>query len=309
LFQTAFVLQHFLDFSKSDWLKLLPLRHAFKQVRNDLVQRAYLKQLPQALPEFLRENSPLQDKNIALIIAFEQPRVLDFLLGKARGYLPDARLLVFDNSPKATARAEIKRVCQEHKIPYLALPPNSVKHPNRSHGMAMTWIFRNVVRAIKPRMFAFIDHDLIPFQTVEFTKTLAGQPFYGPVRTHKSAEPEKIGNRSWSLWAGYCMYDFSAVKHSPLNFLYDFSRGLDTGGRNWHWLYKNYDQPRPAFADSRKVSLTDSRTGIVHQIRIVDGRWLHFRGAGYREDFQENLDLYMRMANALAEAGAEATSF
>jgi len=34
----------------------------------------------------------------------------------------------------------------------------------------------------------------------------------------------------------------------------------------------------------------------------VDGRWLHFRGAGYREDFQEKLDIYMRMANALAEA-------
>jgi hypothetical protein len=105
------------------------------------------------------------------------------------------------------------------------------------------------------------------------------------------------------------MYDFSTVKDLPLNFLYDFSRGLDTGGRNWDPLYQNYDQPRPAFADSRKVSLTDSGTGVIHQIRIVDGRWLHFRGAGYREDFQEKLDIYLRMADALANTGAEATSF
>lgn len=302
-------MQHFLDFSTRDWLKLLPLRYAFKEARNDFVQNLYLKQQPENLSAFVRENTPLQDKNIILIIAFEQPRVLDFLLGKAHRYLPDAHLLVFDNSPKAVEQAEIERVCREHKIPYLKLPPNSIKHPNRSHGMAMTWIFRNVVRAIKPRMFAFIDHDLIPFKTVEFAKTLAGRPFYGPVRTHKSADPKDIGNRSWSLWAGYCMYDFSTVKDLPLNFLYDFSRGLDTGGRNWDPLYQNYNQPRPAFADSRKISLTDSRTGVAHQIRIVDGHWLHFRGAGYREDFQEKLDLYLRMANALAETGAEATSF
>jgi hypothetical protein len=302
-------LRHFLEFSKSDWLKLLPVRFAFKQVRNDLVLGAYLKRLPGSLPGFLHENAKLQDKNIVLIIAFEQPRVLNFLLGKARRYLPDAHLLVFDNSPKAAVRVEIERVCQEHKIPYLALPANSIKHPNRSHGIAMTWIFRNVVRAIKPRLFVFVDHDLIPFKTVELAKTLAAQPFYGPVRANQSADPQEIGRRCWSLWAGYCMYDFSAVKELPLNFLYDFSRGLDTGGRNWHCLYKNHDQPRPAFADSRKVSLTDSRTGVVHKIRIVDKRWLHFRGAGYREDFHEKLDLYVRMADALAEGGAEATSF
>jgi hypothetical protein len=302
-------LQHFLDFSKSDWLKLLPLRYAFKQVRNDLVQGAYLKRLPKALPGFLRGCADLQDKNIVLIVAFEQPRVLDFLLGKATRFLPDVELLVFDNSPRPAARSEIERVCREHNVSYFALPSNSIRHPNRSHGMAMTWVFRHVVRALKPRMFAFIDHDLIPFQTVEFAKALAGRPFYGPVRANQSADPADIGNRSWSLWAGYCLYDFSAVKDLPMNFLYDFSRGLDTGGRNWNCLYKNYNQPRPAFADSYKISLTDSRTGVAHQVRIVDNRWLHFRGAGHREDFQQNVELYMRMADALAETGTKATSF
>jgi hypothetical protein len=302
-------LRHFSEFSTGEWLKLAPLTHAFKQVRNDLVLGIYLKRLPPALLTFLRDNAPLQDKNIVLIIAFGQARVLDFLLGKMSRYLPDAHPLVFDNSPATSARAEIERVCRERKIPYLGLPPNSIRHPNRSHGIAMTWIFRNVVRALKPRMFAFIDHDLIPFQTVELSKTLAGQPFFGPVKTHKSAEADKIGDKCWSLWAGYCMYDFSAVKNLPLNFLYDFSRGLDTGGRNWPWLYKNYDHQRPAFADSRKISLTDSHTGIVHKIRMVDRRWLHFRGTSYRREVQEQMELYERMADALALTGAETTSF
>ena len=302
-------MKHFFEFSRGEWLKLLPLRHAAKQLRNDALLHHYLKRLPEALPAFLRKHAHLQDKNIVLIIAFEQSRVLDFLLTKASRFLPDAHFLVFDNSSKATARPEIEEVCRKHKAGYLALPSNSIKHPNRSHGIAMTWIFRNIVRAIKPRMFAFIDHDLIPFKTVDLRKTLSGRPFYGPVKTHKSAEADKIGDQCWSLWAGYCLYDFSKVKDLPLNFLYDFSRGLDTGGRNWECLYKNYDRPRPAFADSRKISLTDSKTGIVHKIRMVDGRWLHFRGTSYRREVQEQMELYERMANALAETGAETTSF
>ncbi|HWC61354.1 MAG TPA: hypothetical protein VHC44_16795 [Verrucomicrobiae bacterium] len=301
-------MQHFSDFSKLDWLTLLPLRYAFKEVRNDALLAAYLKRQPENLPDFLRDNSRFEGKNIVLTIAFGQPRVLDFLLGKASRFVTDAHFLVFDNSP-GPARAEIERVCRERKVSYLALPAYSTPHQNRSHGFAMTWVFHNVARALKPRMFAFIDHDLIPFKPVDFGRTLADRPFYGPVRANKSAEPEKIGNQSWSLWAGYCMYDFSTVKELPLNFLYDFSRGLDTGGRNWECLYKNHDYPRPAFADSRKISITDSCTGTEHKVRIVDRRWLHFRGAGYRREVQEQLDLYERMANALAETGLEIRSF
>jgi len=302
-------LRNFSNFSISDWLKLAPLRFALTEIRNDALLNVYSRRTPENLPAFLRGNAHLEGKNIVLLIAFGQPRVLDFLLSKVERFVPDAHFLVFDNSPNTAARKEIAGVCRERNVSCLGLPPNSIRHQNRSHAFAMTWIFRNVVRALNPRLFAFIDHDLIPFRTVEMSKLLNGQPFYGPVRANKSAAPEQIGAGSWSLWAGYCMYDFATVKNLPLNFLYDFSRGLDTGGRNWDCLYKNYDHPRPVFADSRKISLTDSRTGKTHFVRIVDHRWLHFRGAGYRREVQEQLDMYERMANTLAETGAETTSF
>ena len=302
-------MQPLTQFSLTDWLKLAPLRYGLTEIRNDALLNLYLQRTPENLPDFLRHHAHLAGKNIVLIIAFAQPRVLNFLLSKLERFVPDSHFLVFDNSPGTAARNEIERVCREHKVSHLALPPNSIRHQNRSHAFAMTWVFRNVVCALKPRLFAFIDHDLIPFKTVELGRLLDGQPFYGSVRAHKSASPEEIGHGSWSLWAGYCLYDFSVVKDLPMNFLYDFSRGLDTGGRNWDCLYKNYDRPRPVFADSRKISLTDSRTGTSHLVRIVDGRWLHFRGAGYRREVQEQLDMYERMANALAETGPETQSF
>jgi len=302
-------LQPLSQFSFGDWLRLAPVRFALTEFRNDALLNNYLQRTTENLPAFLREHAHLANQNIVLIIAFGQPRVLDFLLSKLNRFVRDAHFLVFDNSPTAAARTEIERVCRQRKTAYLALPPYRTRHQNRSHAFAMTWIFRNVVRALKPRMFVFIDHDLIPFKTIELGKLLNGQPFYGPVRANKSAEPEKIGNRSWSLWAGYCLFDFSKVKDLPLNFLYDFSRGLDTGGRNWECLYKHYDHPRPVFADSRKVPLTDTRTGIAHQVRIVDRSWLHFRGASYRREVQEQLDMFERMANALAETGPDTTTF
>jgi hypothetical protein len=302
-------LQPLSQFSISDWLRLAPVRFALTEFRNDALLNAYLQSVPENLPAFLRGHAHLTHQNIVLIIAFGQPRVLDFLLSKLNRFVRDAHFLVFDNSPTTAARTEIERVCRERNTPYLTLPSYRTRHQNRSHAFAMTWIFRNVVRALNPQMFAFIDHDLIPFQTIEFGKLMNGQPFYGPVRANKSAEPERIGNRSWSLWAGYSLFDFSTVKDLPLNFLYDFSRGLDTGGRNWECLYKNYDHPRPVFADSRKVPLTDSKTGISHQVRIVDRSWLHFRGASYRREVQEQLDMFERMANALAETGPETSSF
>jgi len=285
-------------FSVSEWMRMRPLLYAFKQVRNDFAQNVYVKRLPEGLPAFLRQHSHLEGKNVVLIVAFEQALVLDFLLGKANQYLTDAHLLVFDNSRKPTARTEIERVCREHGVSYFSLPPNATRHPNRSHGMAMTWIFQNVVLAIKPRVFAFIDHDLIPLETVEFGKLLGTQQFYGAVKTDRYCNPQKIGKWGWALWAGYCMFDFSSVKDLPLNFSYDFSRGLDTGGRNWHQLYKNYDHKKIRIADSRLVPMTDPVTGVVHQIQIVDGRWFHFRGASYRKTFQENVEIYKRLADA-----------
>jgi hypothetical protein len=107
-------LQHFSEFPKRDWLTLLPLRYAFKEVQNDAILAAYLKRLPETLPSFLRDNAQCEGKNVALIIAFGQPRILDFLLGKAAQFVSGTNFLVFDNSP-AAARSDI---IWEYPVPH-----------------------------------------------------------------------------------------------------------------------------------------------------------------------------------------------
>ena len=278
------------NFTAKEWLRLLPLQHALKQVRNDVFLAIYKKIRPKALQSFLTETQKLKGKNIALIIAFEQPWALDWLLRMAQRNLIDATVLVFDNSRRAAARIDIERVCRDHGVPYLGLPANPTRHVNRSHGMAMTWVFYNVVRAIQPRMFAFLDHDLIPVKKIALAERLAGQPFFGKV---------KVKEWGWHLWAGYCMYDFPFVAGLPLNFLYDFSQKLDTGGRNWACLYRQYDRQQLRLAESEFMTVMDAITAEPRSVEVVDHSWFHISAIGYNDGFRSKRQFCERLALGL----------
>lgn len=278
------------NFTANEWLHLLPLQHALKQARNDVWLTIYKKMRPKSLHSFLDETQQLKGRNIALVIAFEQPWALDWLLRMAQRNLTDTTVLVFDNSRQAAARLDIERVCRNRGAPYLALPANPTRHVNRSHGMAMTWVFHNVVRTIQPRLFAFLDHDLIPVEKISLAERLSGQPFSGYVR---------ISNWAWNLWAGYCLYDFPSVAELPLNFLYDFSRKLDTGGRNWSCLYQNHDPKRLCFAGSNKVTVRDPVTATPHSVQMVDHSWLHIGGISYNDNFRPKAQFCENLALAL----------
>jgi len=271
-------------------LRFAPFEVAFKQARNDAWLAIYKKIRPKALDSFLAETQRFGNQSVALVIAFEQPRALDWLLRMAQRNLTDTAVLVFDNSRRAAARLDIERVCRDRGVPYLALPVNRTRHVNRSHGMAMTWVYHNVVRAIRPRLFAFIDHDLIPVRTSELSERLADQPFYGKLRASAWA---------WQLWAGYCLFDFSTVAGLPMNFLYDFSQKLDTGGRNWDCLYRNYDRERLRFAGSRYADVRDPVTGVSQSVEIVDDRWLHIGSIGYNDNFRSKSQFCENLAHAM----------
>jgi hypothetical protein len=281
------------EFSVKDWLTLRPLELAFKQARNDLWLKYYVNQKPKAFDRFLVENSHLAQKNIAVVVAFEQPWALNWLLKMAKKNLTNTTVLVFDNSRKIASRVEIEVVCKKNGAPYLALPMNRTKHVNRSHGMAMSWIYDNVINIIQPKVFAFIDHDLIPLSMTDFEERLAKQAFYG-----------RVGGKYpqyWSLWAGYCIFDYATVKNKQLNFLYDFSRGLDTGGRNWDCLYSQFDKTQIRFAkkDFKTLNVPSFEGGKT--VEFIDERWMHIGSISYNDGFRNKFDFFEGIAIALEQ--------
>jgi hypothetical protein len=280
------------NFAAREWLQLLPLQHALKQLRNDVWLAAYERRQPEELQAFLQQARAFEGRNVLISVAFEQPWVLGWQLRMARRHLADATVLVLDNSRRPQARQDIERVCREQGAPYLALPPNPTRHVNRSHGMAMAWIYRNVVQQVKPRLFGFIDHDLIPLAEMSMAERISGQPCFGmPVESRWA----------WQLWAGYCMFDLQAVSDLPLNFLYDFSNGLDTGGRNWRPLYARLDKQRLRFGHSTVEEVCDPVTGEAAALQIVDDRWLHIGGISYNDNFSSKEELSRRLAAAFDE--------
>jgi len=277
-------------FSTGEWLRFVPFVHAFKQVRNDIWLSIYKMTRPKGLELFLAETERFRDRPVSLVIAFEQPWFLDWMLRMVRRNLADVAVLVFDNSRRAAARLDIERVCRNRAVPYLALPRNLTRHANRSHGMAMTWIFHNVVRALRPSVFAFLDHDMIPVRNTGFSGMPADQPFYGKLRSSAWG---------WHLWAGYSLFEFSPVAELPMNFLYDFSRKLDTGGRNWDLLYRKFDRERLRFAPSRYVVVREPMTGMSRSMEFVDNRWLHVGGIGYKDNFRSKAWYYENLRKAM----------
>ena len=71
------------QFSAAEWLRLVPLGEGIRQARNDLLLARYLKAEPPGLAEFLQANAGLAGRDVAIVIAFQQPWTLDWLLEAA----------------------------------------------------------------------------------------------------------------------------------------------------------------------------------------------------------------------------------
>lgn len=263
-------------FTPREWLQLTPLAHLLKETRNDLVLAKYLRQDVAELEAFIATHRHLRDKKLIAIIAFEQPLALYWMLSLARRFLVDCHILVFDNSRTSELRTEIREMCTKLGVSYLALPFNLTRHANRSHGLAINWAYQRVIKALEPEIFGFVDHDMLPGTRIDIGERLGQQPCFGALNKGKGC---------WNLWAGYCFFRFSTVAGIDLNFLYDFSRGLDTGGRNWPGYFSKIDRERMRFAPREYSTLIDPDSGDQRSVQIVDERWLHIGSISYNNNF------------------------
>ena len=270
------------EYSLIQWVKLEPISICFKEFRNDLLLKHYLKKIPFSLGEYLISIQNLSGSNVVIIIAFEQPWVLNWLLNIAKNNLINISVLVFDNSKNKIIRKKIEKVCVRNGIKYFPLPTNNTLHVNRSHGMAMTWIFENVIKVIKPKIFAFIDHDLIPTNPIDLEDKIGNQLCFGRINSRNKS-------KYWSLWAGYCIFNYSKLKNKQLNFLYDFSRGLDTGGRNWDQIYSKINKNKMSFASRAYYDLSLPFSTKLVKVEVVDDCWIHIGGVSYNNNLSFKL--------------------
>ncbi len=252
------------EYTLADWRRLRPITHALKTRRYRLVDRRYMRQ-PARSGDTAAVSRALVGQNVLATIAFNDPQALDWQARLLRYYVPLALHVIVDNSSDESAAAEIAKLAARFGLPYVRLPENPWDSFSRSHGIALNWAWRNVLREGEPRAFGFLDDDLYPTAPEDPFAPLLAQNFYGLVR--------EAGSR-WFLWAGYCTFLFEAVQDQPLDFGQDWFNGLDTGGANWDVLYRHVNRTALQEPESRFVSYKadiEVREGPLQWC----GGWLH----------------------------------
>ncbi|MFS8035436.1 hypothetical protein ACI7BZ_00470 [Xanthobacter sp. AM11] len=269
------------DYSLKDWLTAAPLAHRLRRARNCAVDRLYARRRAEGQAKLVARLKDEPAPVLAFTVAFNSAEAIALLSDAMARFVPDAALVVCDNSSDAAARPLIAALCAARGHAYVSLPPSpyrGARNGSRSHAVALNWVHANLIRPAAPRLFALLDHDLVPLEPCDLAARVRGQPCYGMVRR---GEGRGEAGRAWYLWPGYSVFDFSAVSGLPLDFGTDTPLTLDTGGQNWRVLYRNLDLSALRQATSRRVRLTDPQTGEAEPFLLTDG-WLHVGGAGHR---------------------------
>ncbi|MFG1463930.1 hypothetical protein V5F77_13630 [Xanthobacter sp. DSM 24535] len=265
------------DYSLLEWASATPLMHRARRARNILVDLSYRRCRAAGQTEVLRALAAHRGGTLAFTIAFNLPEAIALLSHAMMRFVPGAQLVVCDNSTKAEARVAIAALCAERGHIYCPLPREPLSrfstNGSRSHGVALNWIYHNLIRPTAPKVFALLDHDLVPLARDDLAARVAAQPAYGMVR-----HGDRFG--CWFLWPGYSVFDFAATADFALDFGTDTPLTLDTGGQNWHRLYRRLTLGEMRQARTREVYLLDGAGG--REPYLLTDTWLHVGGAGHR---------------------------
>jgi hypothetical protein len=260
------------EYDWPDLLRMQPLVHAYKSVRYARIDRGYLAtELPDGITVPIRRS--ITGRDVLVTIAFNDPDLVDWHLRLCEKFLPPHVHLIADNSNDALASETIRAAASAIGALYLKLPDNPWTRKgngSRSHGAAMNFVWRHIIKPGAPRAIGFLDHDLFP--------TAPDDPF-ALLKSHDWFGDFRFGRDRWFLWAGYCFFRFDAVRDVPLDFGLDWFAGLDTGGANWEILYKHADRSR---LPNRTIREFAALEGISASRACFEwrGTWLHETGFG-----------------------------
>ena len=277
-----------------DWKRLRPLTHWLKTKRYAAVREAYVRRPARAEDATLGQR--IRGRLLLVTVAHNDADAVEMQTEALARFVPNALFVIADNSTDRNAAAEIAAIAARRAIPLIRLPAQPRRHAaaSRAHGLALNWVWRNIVQPAAPVAFGFIDHDLFPTAPDDPFAFLERQPVYGARRM--------VGDQ-WFLWAGFCFFKFDAVADLPLDFGQDWFNGLDTGGGNWNVLYRHLDRTALTFQRTRFEPYQPGADPVHDSIQWC-GAWLHevgqTRRAGRMREAGEKRQAIKRLLQAAA---------
>ncbi len=241
------------------------------------------------------ENIVLNQCNLIVVtIAFNNIEILEIQFEYLKRFLDDPfNHVIADNSNKEEYSKRIEIFCIKNKISYIKIPKNPLTgvRASGSHGVALNWCQRNIIKKYKPKYYGFLDHDIFPIKKVSLVGNLS-RGFYGAVRNKK--------HPYWYIWPGFSFFNYSKVKNYSFNFFpyhagSDGSIFLDTGGSNYFSIFKKIGKESIQEAKSKLVNLNTEKEFVKGEdssqtFEIIDGAWLHLRQIAWREESSNKIE-------------------
>lgn len=248
-----------------EWFRLRPLvdrkHHARYQVRERIALARHAR--PMALPHIC-------GRKVLITISFNDPEVIEWQIKLIARNVFGAVQLVADNSTNLAARDTIRDICAAAGVAFVAVPANPwtrrEQDGGKSHGYALNWAWRNIVLANRPSMVGFLDHDIFPTATTNPFSMLDRAAVAGLVR--------KAPDERWYLWPGFAFFNLGRLPTDRLNFGRDWLDGFDTGGLNWHCLYRALSNEDLCAADYERIAVGAGVAMDEALFERIDD-WLH----------------------------------
>lgn len=235
-------------------------------------------------------------------IAFNNPFLIEYQIKLLKKNLSDTYFhIIADNSSNPDAKKKIEEICNKLCAYYVDLPLNPFKR-NKSHGAAMHWVYKNILRKRKAEFFGFLDHDIFPTEPTSLLKKL-NKGFYS--RVMHTYTPKGFINEIndtwpyWSLWAGFYFIKSDLLSKQNIYSFNFFPRSvkeggyLDTGGGLWDPLFSKIPYPGK-MADFKQFKFRETINGNVQTdyYEMFDD-WIHFVNIS---NWYETPDIEMKKA-------------
>lgn len=240
-------------------------------IRKALLLAAFWARPLWSLKQHQINRKPQEEQQVDIVVvAFGDANLIRTQYQALQKFLQDAfSYTVVDNSPDYAKRVELQAYCKEADIRYVGLPKNPYTgySASDSHGLALNWAYRRLLRHGGATVWAFLDHDIFPTAPYSITEKLKTQPVYGHLQ---------VRDEVWYLWPGFCFIRAEVAAPRGLNFMP--IPGADTGAGNFSLLYQHLRRADLNFPDHvyEKVSLEGEETeGRVERL----DSWLHVIGA------------------------------
>jgi len=285
------------EFTVADWLHLRPILHNYKHARF-LLKYEILLRKPALGGDIEKIVHAASGKKLLTTVTFNDPAKALLQVRAIKHFVPDCVHLLADNSDDMALARKIEAIAEEHGAYYMHAPevPWRGLHAGLSHGFAMTWVWRHIVKKAAPYAFGFIDHDIYPTAPDDPFAALADHSIAGRIRHH----PPR-----WYLWPGFCFYRFDAVSNLRLNFIRDWLGALDTGGGNWKPLYRHVDSAQVHETKLRYapilpgIEIDDCRVEWLGTWLHESNDWRHLKGPQERDFMKEKSAVVAEKINAL----------